>query len=183
MRVAFFNELDTYAEVKGLSTKHLLDGVGADPRIGNHYNNPSFGYGGYCLPKDTMQLSADYKSVPNNLIRAIVDSNKTRKDHIADRIMARNPKVVGIYRLAMKKGADNCRSSSVYDVIASIREKGIEVIIYEPLIDIMADKSLKVTKDLRYFKECCDLIIANRMSEEIQDVKDKVYSRDIYDRD
>ena len=180
LRVSYFNELDTYAEVKGLDTKQIIDGVGLDPRIGDHYNNPSFGYGGYCLPKDTKQLAANYKDVPNNLIRAIVESNATRKNFIAQKILKQDPEVVGIYRLTMKTGSDNFRQAAIFDIMKELRGEGIEVVIYEPVVKEETYNKYKVINDLDEFKEKSSIILANRVEEELKDVVDKVYSRDIY---
>ncbi|NLN82656.1 MAG: nucleotide sugar dehydrogenase [Clostridiales bacterium] len=183
MRVSFFNELDSYAEIRGLDTKQIIDGVGLDPRIGDHYNNPSFGYGGYCLPKDTKQLLANYADVPQNIMRAIVDANRTRKDHISDMILKRKPKIVGIYRLTMKTDSDNFRHSAIQGVMKRLKGKGIEVVVYEPALDAEDFYNSRVIKDFDEFKKISDVIVANRLTDDIRDVIDKVYTRDLFSRD
>lgn len=182
MRVAYFNELDSFAEVKGLDSKDIIKGVCGDPRIGNHYNNPSFGYGGYCLPKDSMQLSSNFRDVPNAMFNAVVDANKIRKDFVSDRILTKEPKTIGIYRLVMKKGSDNFRKSAIFDVVKNLKAKGSDLIVYEPNVDKENFEGMRVVNDLDEFKKA-DIIVANRIDENLVDVEDKVYSRDVFNRD
>lgn len=183
MRVSFFNELDSYAELKNLDSKQIIDGVGLDPRIGDHYNNPSFGYGGYCLPKDTKQLRTNFEGIPNNIVSAIVDANDTRKDHIANQIVKRNPKTVGIYRLTMKLDSDNFRQSAIQGVIERLQAQRIEVVIYEPTLEVKQFNGMRVINNFDLFTEEVDVIVANRLAEELEDVSDKVYTRDVFNRD
>ena len=183
LRVSYFNELDTYAELKGLNAKDIIDGMGLDPRIGSHYNNPSFGYGGYCLPKDTKQLLANYKNVPQNLIEAIVKSNDTRKDHIANMILSKKPEVVGIYRLTMKTNSDNFRASAIQGVIERIKAKGVEVIIYEPTLKAETFNGCKVEKSFSNFDKISDVVIVNRMDKKVKELSTEIYTRDIFSRD
>lgn len=183
MRVSFFNELDSYAEIRDLDSQKIIEGVGLDPRIGNHYNNPSFGYGGYCLPKDTKQLLANYEDVPQNLISAVVDANRTRKDHISEMVIKMKPKVVGIYRLTMKSDSDNFRHSAIQGIMKRIKAKGIEVIVHEPALDDEFFYSSRVIKDIKLFKTESDIIVANRIEDDLLDVLQKVYTRDIFKKD
>jgi len=182
MRVAFFNELDNFSLDKGLDSKSIIDGVSADPRIGNHYNNPSFGYGGYCLPKDSKQLYANFENIPSALFKAIIDSNELRKDYVSSDILSKNPKRIGVYRLVMKKGSDNFRKSAIFDVINKLKESGADIVIYEPNLEGDDFEGMKLIRDLEDFKEA-DLIIANRVEDDLKDVKDKLYTRDLFERD
>ena len=183
MRVAYFNELDTYAQVMGLDAKQIIDGIGLDPRIGTHYNNPSFGYGGYCLPKDTKQLKANYKGIPNNLIGAIIDSNSTRMDYIASEILSRNPHTVGVYRLTMKTGSDNFRQSAIFGVIERLKKAGVDIVVYEPTVKTAEYMGMRIENNFEEFSKTSDVIVANRLDETLSGVKDKVYTRDIFSRD